>query len=512
MTHPGHATSLPVPPAQAPLLHPGGVPIVGCTDAEYAASSTSGDRYIDLIGQFKRLAPVGEPLALRLGPVNPSPRYTATSSNASGRDNHFQGIQRLPHPGLVVVCGGDPHTPMAHLFLGALPSRGAADLWGSNLLPDKLPPDGDTLVRRIDLNATLWHPGGMAILGDILALALENSDAGGSRIELLNWRDPTRPSTLDSPIVRPGVKAGAVGLTRLADGHFLAAVWSDSEKTAPNKHLDLYRSNDPTLLHTTWTLTGCTTTEVSAISKFQTIALLRDTAADGTDRDLYLLGFANHAKLTPNPDGPNLAELFRVELEVAGTTGGVRLTPVHQKLFSCREKFSDMAGATGVHRTPGGALVVYCGHHFIMRAAKRQMLMRFEEYRPGFATLDDSTVTSIPESSVELFDAPGLAGPPLLLSAGLLEVPDLDQAMVGVETGAHRPSSLRVRLPLGFALVLYRGKKLGGNKPLGIRGTGATVEIDDLAVHGFDNLARSCSVVALGVAEKTSGLVWVNPP
>jgi hypothetical protein len=37
-----------------------------------------------------------------------------------------------------------------------------------------------------------------------------------------------------------------------------------------------------------------------------------------------------------------------------------------------------------------------------------------------------------------------------------------------------------------------------------------TVEVGNLADHGFDDLARSCSVVALRAAERLEGITWVN--
>jgi hypothetical protein len=119
-------------------------------------------------------------------------------------------------------------------------------------------------------------------------------------------------------------------------------------------------------------------------------------------------------------------------------------------------------------------------------------------------------VTSLAHSRVELYDQPGLSGAPLLLTGGALEIADLDAANIGGVPVPRRASSLRVRLPDGFALVLYREARKKGKKPLGIRGTGATVEVPSLADHDFENLARSCSVVARRVAEQLEGIRFVN--
>lgn len=494
------------------MLHPGGVPIVRCTSSEWDLTSTAGDRIANLPAQFGNLSADGERLALWPTKLIPSPRYTSTPANALGRDNHFQGIQRLRLPGVAVISGGDPHTPMAHLFVVALPSRGAAAEWGSNLAEQTLPPLDDKVVLRLDLNATLWHAGGMALLGDVLAIPVENSDGGGSRIEFLNLRDPRRPTDLGSGISRPGAKAGAVALTRLPDGRYLAAVWSDSESAAPSKHLDFYRSNLPTLLAATWSGPNCVTDPVQGLPSFQTIALLWDTAANGSERRLYLAGFENAKDIAPDPEGPNRGELHEVTLpddqDDNGSGFGLREEAV--KIFTCLPNFADMDAGTGIFRSEAGVLAVYCVYHHIMRGPKNQMLARFQEYFSRPENGEDTPVTSLAHSRVELFDQAGLGGAPLLLTGGALEIPDLDAANIRGAPIPRRASSLRVRLPDGFALVLYRETRKKGKRPLGVRGTGATVEVPRLADHDFENLARSCSVVARRVAEELEGIRFVN--
>jgi hypothetical protein len=277
-------------------------------------TSVAGDEVVDLPGQFFGAAEIGERLAVWPNRLANWPRYTDTGDNGGGLDNHFQGFQRLGVPGYAVLSGGDPHAPRSHLFVMRMASRGSAAMWGSNLLESSLPPANDVFVSRLDLNATLWHAGGMALLGDVLAIPIENSDAGGSRVEFLDLRDPTRPTDLGSGISRRGAKAGAVALTRMEDGRFLAAVWSDSEKVAPEKHLDLYLSADASLLRTTWSTPFCFTTEVAAIPKYQTVSLLWNLDERGDRTDLYLLGFENRADKAPDPRGPNYGDIYHVTL------------------------------------------------------------------------------------------------------------------------------------------------------------------------------------------------------
>ena len=511
--HPSHSLQRPEPGPSTALLYPGRSHIAACTPNEYAATSLEGDEVVDLPGQFFGTAEVGERLAVWPNRLASWPRYTDTGDNGGGLDNHFQGIQRLRVPGYAVLSGGDPHAPCSHLFVLRLLSRGAAAMWGSNLLESSLPPTDDLFVARIDLNATLWHAGGMAVLGDVVAIPLENSDAGGSRIEFLNFRDPAQPVDLGSGIARRGAKAGAVALTRMEDGRFLAAVWSDSERQAPARHLDLYRTTGTTLLRAEWEGPFCFTSEVAGIPKFQTVALLWNLDEAGRRTDLYLLGFENAAELAPSPAGPHYGNIYHVTLpaEVGGTGATLELESIGEpKVFQCVDSFADMDAATGVYRSPAGTFGVYCAHHFIRRGTRNKFLMRFQEYMSTGPSAGRFPVASLADSRIELFDLPDLAGDPLLLLSGQATIDDLGTVLVRGQTFANRISSLRCLLPVGFSFVLYRDFDQSGPNPLVIEGGAPVTEVRDLATVGFGDAARSCDLLATRAARQLRDATWIS--
>jgi hypothetical protein len=386
-------------------------------------------------------------------------------------------------------------------------------MWGSNLIEDSMPPASDVFAARIDINATLWHAGGMAILGDVLAVPIENSDGGGSRVEFFNFREPARPTDLGSGIARRGVKAGAVALTRMEDGRFLAAVWSDSERQRPEKHLDLYLSTGPTLLRTGWEGPFCYTTEVAAIPKFQTIALLWNRDEHGERTDLYLLGFENQATKAPDPRGPNYGNIYHVTLpsELGGWGDALELTSIGApKVFRCFPSFADMDAATGAYVSPTGVFGVYSGHHFIRRGSRNKFVARFQEYMSAGPAQGVFPVASLAESRIELFEDPGLRGEPLLLLSGQARIDNLDSVQIQGRPLANRISSVRCLLPEGFTFVLYRDFSQKGPNPLVLAGGTAVLEVPDLAAHGFGDTARSCAVIALRAAKHLEGATWVR--
>lgn len=475
--------------------------------------SVIGDDVVDLPGQFFGAAEIGERLAVWPKGLAQWPRYTDTADNQGGVDNHFQGFQRLGTPGYAVISGGDPHAPRSHLFVMRLASRGAAAMWGSNLLLGSLPPAEDGFVARIDLNPTLWHAGGMALLGDVLAVPIENSDAGGSRVEFFGFRDPTRPTDLACGIARPGVKAGAVALTRMEDGRFLVGVWSDSELRPPQQHLDFYMSTSTSLLGTGWNGPFCFTIEVARLPKYQTIALLWNLDELGERTDLHLLGFENGAKFPPDPAGPNYGHIYHVSLprELGGFSDTLELEGLDPpKLFHCVDGFSDMDAATGVYRSPTGILGVYCAHHHVRRGERNKFLARFQEYMSTGPSIGTFPPASLGESRIELYDLTGFRGEPLLLLSGQARIDDLDTVQVHGQPFARRISSLRCVIPPGFAFVLYRDFDQKGVNPLVIEGGSPIVEVPDLAAHGFSNAALSCALVALRAARQLVDATWIS--
>jgi hypothetical protein len=516
--HPLHETTLPDPLQAVASLVPGPHRVAVGTPAVWVETSIAGDKVVNLRAQLSAMCQIGERLACWPKGLAPRSLYTNDRANRAGMFNHHQGIQRLGLPGYAVLSGGDPHSPMAHLFVLHLASRAGSGMWGSNL-SSGLPRRHDVYVARIDLNATLWHAGGMALLGDVLAVPLENSDAGGSRIEFLDFREPTAPVLLNTGIARPRVKAGAVALTRLPDGHFLTAVWSDSEKgevnghSVPKKHLDLYRSGRPDLLGG-WEPRVCIVDGMQELPDFQTIALLWDVDEHGVRKGLYLLGFDNAASQLTTQEGPHVGHLYSVTLPGSSSawSTGFSLTPVQQQQFHCTPEYANMDAATGTYVSPGGVLSVYCADHFIRLGKRNSELAQFEEYTSITPPTAGRPVVTLEDSRIELFDGPNYADRPLLFSGRQAHINNLHSIRVGGKPFGRRISSVRYLIPAGFVLVLYREPNQKGTRPLVLRGNGHPQGIADLAQQDFADVARSCDLVAERVARTLKHPRWFPSP
>jgi hypothetical protein len=341
---------------------------------------------------------------------------------------------------------------------------------------------------------------------------LENSDRGGSRVEFFNVKDPTSPEYVDAGISRPGVLGGVVALTRLDDGRFVAAVWSDSEPVKPSKHLDLYVSEADSLLSGSWDGPFCYTDEVEDIPQFQTVSLT--WSGKGTKKKLYALGYENTAKVSPNPNGINRAVLYEVLLpgSVVGRRKNFQLKEVvPPKVLVCAASFADMDAASGTYIDPNGRLSVYCGHHFLRLAAGNRYLMRFQEFvEPAAPGVAGAPMLLVDESVVEFYSDIDFKGSQHLAhGAREARIDDLDHTMAGSGVAAERVSSLRCTLPEGFVLMLYTETDQKGSSPLAVPGNGSTIEIPDLAAYQFGDKARSCAIVAVRVANNKDDARWI---
>lgn len=348
----------------------------------------------DLERQFELLPETGEHLACWPNDQVRWPRYIRTGDNAGGSDNHFQGAQRLRGGTHLVISGSDPAEPMSHLFVARMASRPADARWGSNL-NGKSPPAEDCLVKTVGLDDRLWHPGGMAVLGDVLAVPLENAKLKCSEVRFLDFRDPENPAALPGwTIGRPEAQAAAVALTLLPDQRLLVGAWTASDPSPRvKKHLDLYVSTDRDPLRPTFTLAETLVSEVAHLPSFQTLSFVwhlpADKVADG--RRLYLVGFENTSPAAPDFSGKDRALLYRVDL--SSKLGGpasqatTALPAVDEEVFRCRDSYCNMDAGTGIFIGADGKLTVYSVFHFLTPVgggslfSKRRFALRLTEFR-----------------------------------------------------------------------------------------------------------------------------------
>ena len=259
----------------------------------------------DVEAAFARIEVRGEHLIARTNGLIPDPRYRTSLRNWFGLLNHFQGIQRLTGTEYLVLSGSNPRSSAAELFVVRLGGDGAG------------------VVRRIAVDSTMWHAGGLSTVGRILAVPLHGASPRHAKVVFYDMSDPERPIRLPVEIDRPGRKASAVAVTDLSNGRYLAAVLSAYDGLP--RRMDFYLSRSAALEDgflpelVTWQVgeVGARAGQQRTFSHFQGLNFVRQT-----DGRLFLVGFHNSVASPAVLPGRDYADLYEVAFP-AGTLDAV---------------------------------------------------------------------------------------------------------------------------------------------------------------------------------------------
>ena len=290
----------------------------------------------DVLRAFNEIRPHADRLACWHATILPE---VYTTNNPSF---HFQGIQRLRHGRYVAITGNSPTA--SHLVIMELASRLATRAFRSNCPHVAGPPDRDQVVAVETISTQLRHAGGFQVLGDYLAVGVEEGEV--SEVVFYDLRDPSRPQRLhtlertSAALHRDGdpPTAGAVALARIPnDGRYLLVVGRRNSNT-----LDFYRSSDTTMARgsfdylSTWN-EGALLSLIDGDDEFgnyQNLNLIPQR-----DGRLFLLGLHNNVLLHV---GQDWADLFTVDL---GADEEAVLTKVAKKHLFTTDRISMDAGA-----------------------------------------------------------------------------------------------------------------------------------------------------------------------
>ena len=341
----------------------------------------------DVAAQFNALPAVGTRLPFLDAGLIPGEKYT---SDQEGTDNvvgnHFQGIQRIPSTPYAILSMADWEDPLtdaaSQLALVERQPAVAGGSWGAGA------PDSGRVVGLLALErGPYWHAGGIALLGDLLAVPLECYEPDDrSRVVFLSMAQPLAPALLGPAIDRTG-KGGSVALTRLANGHFVCGVWSDPENEQPGR-LDLYLSQSARLedgfpagpAGASWLapkLRLAPAENAEAYPAYQALRFV--TQPDG---QVYLIGTGNTQSAEPFLRGRNYAHLMKVEFGPETLAPApVLATPtisIAAREFDCSSKFAGLGAAGGVFIDADGRLALYSAYHY--RVDHR---IRCTEFWPG---------------------------------------------------------------------------------------------------------------------------------
>ncbi|HSG81505.1 MAG TPA: hypothetical protein VLC48_04585 [Gemmatimonadota bacterium] len=454
----------------------------------------------DVIQSFRQITPYGDFLAAWDDKKIEGIRYTKVNIGKLNRaKNHMQGMQRLRTGQYVAISGGDSNEPASHVFIVKLASRSKTGAWGSNVLFDSRPPAEDKVVKVVALDDELWHSGGVAALGDVLAVPIESAEKGNSRIVFLNLNDPEKPARFPFAIERPKRKATAVALTGTPDGRFVCAVLWGSQ------NLDFYRSMS-TSFHDgfedgpiTWKYSELIGAPDDRVPNYQAINFVTERAGASGESRLFLIALENTSPAAPHVGGQDSADLYLVEgldrfANGAPGAGSPNITWHHRTPFYCKEEHCNMAAAAGVYVDPAGTLSVYSAYHWRIYDT-----IRLTEFR----TLEHpETVDALTDAWIELFEHKDFEGRRLtVLGRSESKIEDYDKVRVQGGSFNDKVSSVRFQIPAGQVYRLYKDARFRGDKPgkdyIDLEGTGKVETISDLAQMNFGDKVSSSRYVKI---------------
>jgi len=434
----------------------------------------------------------------------PSPWYTASIFNKLGFRNHMQGIQRLRNSNFLVLSGSNTNVPVANLFIIEIASRSKNGDWTSNLILDNRPPQQDAFIRAIDVDSTLWHAGGISAMGDILAVPIFGYKPLHGKIIFYNMQNPLAPQLLPVAIDRPGSKAYAVALARLANHRIAVAVLSDRDHRP--RRLDFYISRSTTFgdgfnpQPLTWFASDAQAGngQKAKFSDYQSIYLLRQK-----DGRLFLLGFHNTIPSIRILPGKDYADLFEVQLPGPFANGGspaaqkAVLIKIAHRQFFCKDGYCNMDAAAGLYIHPSGRLSLYAATFWI-----DENMLKFTSFpaKPRLA----SPIESIDAAWIDLFEHVHFKGRRLSIRAA--EATDLHNYAGVFGQGKrfnNKISSARFQLPRGWIYRLYEHSEFQGEH-IDLVGSGRVDSLANFKKWRFNDRVSSSRLLRAPARQDTA--------
>ena len=415
--------------------------------------------------------------------------------NYTGLNSHFQGIQRLKSGQYIVLSGGDINTPSSHLFIARMGSRSEQGRYRSNLLQHGIPDSQDQIVSVISIDDQMWHAGGISVMGDVLAVPLEDNNSG--KIIFYDLTNPENPVLIDHYIDRPTSKSGAVALTELTNGQFLLAAWSDSDDQ--EKRIDFYLSNSTDFSqgfdsssYTTWYHTQVQAVESleANFSDFQTINFINQF-----DGRLYLAGLHNTSAAAPVFNGADWVDLYTVDFP----DGDYQAVPVIKKVanrhFYCEDNHGNFDAAAGVYTDSTGSLGVYSAYFW-----KEDNQVKISEFR-----WVEDTVSYIDNGWVELYKDSDFGNSNIIIDyadRSLRNYSDYNTISFG-----DKASSVKWLLPGDYQCLLFEHDSYKGEM-LQLQGTGIPEEVEDLDTFNFGDKTSSSRYCKVNIDDLSDS--WID--
>jgi hypothetical protein len=524
----------------------------------------------DALDQFNAMKHHGEALAWTLPEAAGAPDPST--------EDHYQGMLRYPGAGMPIFYvtqkdNDDPLGPGAeapggylHVFrFGTRPTDG--ERLRSNLQvyghDTKFtgPDPADTWARSLRFDGALQidgrrlpayeHPGGLAIVDDVLFMALDSPREAGAptgQIVLFDLAaDHERPVPIQNLPLDHRIDNLAV--TIQPDGRYLIWVNGDSANVTAfytTSSTDLRDDSLALVPVQTWD-PGSSADYEGAGAAWPGGGAAHQSSAFIHEPDGTLFMVATRHSDGPDALGDDYADLYRVDPR---TDGGFKLTRLGTRHLFCRYRMSggafdldtricNFAAAAGTYVSPSGELILYAMPHddiddadpdFVRLAEFRHRDVSREDSplcRPrasaggpygvdegGTAALSGSGSPAPDRPWIELYDDDHWNDRSIVVDyddRALYELDNFEQ----LDGFGDTASSVRWRMPVGLDVVLYEDHGFSGRRII-LRGTGRTETIADLQTQVVvprlvEHPGREAGA-ALEFGDKASSLLFVGAP
>ena len=405
--------------------------------------------------------------------------FHMNSASDVSLSKHWQGVQRLQAGSgrymVVSRSGKNVSFVVAHMQS----RNGTGERYRSNRLAYNLdhrytaPPWNDGVVAEIASDAGYDHSGGIQVIGDVLAVPLENGST--SRVVFWDMSVPSNPQRLyhlelsSSAVYSDVGHAGAVAVTKIQDGRYVVAVAGYDARKA-----DFYVSSTTDLRDTSTTFTRFHSRTSGLPNPYQTINFVNQC-----DGKIFLVG----------THGSNFGGADKVEwCQISGGSSGVTLSGCQNQHMYCNYRSSNGAdthcnfvAAAGVYVSPSRKVLLYSTEHDNDGPGGS---VKFEEFRNEFP----QSCPTINDAWVELYDDDTFRDRGLMIDyvdRNKRNYENYDNA----EDFEDRASSAKWCIPPGWRYRLYKDKNHCGGSYRDLVGSGSEDNLKDIS-FGDD---ASCS-------------------
>jgi len=418
----------------------------------------------------------------------PSYRLTRYKRQSNRLKNHFQGIVRLKDGVHFVASVGDVTDKKAVLVVfkhdSHITQAGTTPVGpvGSNMKFDTQ--NNDEIVELLLINENepdLWHPGGLGLMGDIVAVPLENFDDDiliSTRVDFYNFSNPLQPTKLHISITCQK-RFGAVDIAKLPDGRFICILYSN-----PLEAFRIYISNSNDLNDGFNTVDGSGDDvyhqEIlhSAVvglrrhvkdAAFQSLQILQQN-----DDQIFLLASGNFSNVSPTINGRNYCVILKLTL----FDPLYQLSYVDHLLVDSEDDYSNFDAGFGLYVQNQNRIGIYSIYHW-----RAQRYLKWAEYF-GREVPVPSQSNDIKDAFIEIYSIENFQDKSLILYGDdIKDLLDYSKIIVQKEGFEKQAMSIRFRLPDGTSYKLYgsnNGRSSGSREWITLKGDGTIQELLNL--------------------------------